>query len=205
MSVTSALPADLADLVGLRRGHFQFESGHHGDLWLNLETLCSHPNQLDPFVRELAHRLTSHRPEIICGPLNEGAFVGLLVARELRLEFCYTEPHQSATDPTTKLYPVGYRLPHALRERVHQRRVAIVNDVINAGSAVRGTFAALDASGANIVAIGALLVLGSWSGTFATEHNIPLESLAQSPNNLWMPSECPLCAAGISIERPPSL
>jgi hypothetical protein len=35
---------------------------------------------------------------------------------------------------------VKYRIPPALRSQVRGKRVAIVNDVINAGSAVRGTF-----------------------------------------------------------------
>jgi len=104
-------------------------------------------------------------------------------------------------DPTREgLFPVEYRLPKALQPVVKGKRVAIVNDVINAGSAVRGAFFDLQALGADIVAIGALLALGDAIAEFATEHHVALELLERMPNNLWTPAECPLCATGIPLE-----
>ena len=37
---------DLLPLVNARSGHFAYESGHHSDLWLDLETLCESPTAL---------------------------------------------------------------------------------------------------------------------------------------------------------------
>jgi orotate phosphoribosyltransferase len=135
---------------------------------------------------------------VVCGPLVEGAFVALLVSLEVGCDFAYAERFADTT--REGLYPVEYRLPKALQTAVKDKRVAIVNDVINAGSAVRGTFSDLQALGANVVAIGALLVLGDAITEFAAEHNAALELLEQMPNNLWTPSECPLCAAGMPLE-----
>jgi hypothetical protein len=59
------------------------------------------------------------------------------------------------------LFPVEYRLPETLHSIVQGKRVAIVNDVVGAGSAVRGSFASLHAVGAHVVAIAALLVVGT--------------------------------------------
>jgi orotate phosphoribosyltransferase len=98
------------------------------------------------------------------------------------------------------LFPVEYRLPKSLHPSMQGKRVAIVNDVINAGSAVRGTYSDLQASGADVVAIGALLALGDAINEFAAEHHVPFELLERMPNNLWTPSECPLCAAGMPLE-----
>jgi orotate phosphoribosyltransferase len=78
--------------------------------------------------------------------------------------------------------------------------VAIVNDVINAGSAIRGAFEDLQACGAQVVAIGALLVLGDAAEAFAASEGVPLHSLAALPNVLWTPEACPLCGAGVSLE-----
>ena len=41
------------------QGHFQLESGHHGDLWLELETLCLHLANLQPFAAQLAAKLAA--------------------------------------------------------------------------------------------------------------------------------------------------
>ena len=91
-----------------------------------------------------------------------------------------------------------------LVEDVLGKRVAIVNDVINAGSAVRGTFVSLEYLGATPIAIGAMLVLGEWSARFASEKNIALEAVEAWPNELWAPADCPLCAASVPLERPVS-
>jgi orotate phosphoribosyltransferase len=173
-------------------GHFRFASGHHGDLWLDLDGLFRRPTALFPFVSELAGRLASHRIEGVCGPLTGGAFLAQLVARELDGEFSYTE--RIAMRSTT-----SYRLPSGLRGAVAGKRIAIVDDAINAGSAVRGTVQELEACGGKPVVLGALLVLGSAAAAFAAEANLPLEQLAHRPSNLWEPEACPLCAARVPL------
>jgi orotate phosphoribosyltransferase len=40
----------LLELVRGRQGHFQFECGHHGDLWLELERLCMYPREIQAFA-----------------------------------------------------------------------------------------------------------------------------------------------------------
>src|SRR6266849_1967971 len=189
---------NVLSVVRVRQGHFRLESGHHGDLWFQLETLCLRSREIRPFAARLAAQLGKHQVEVVCGPLVEGAFVALLVSLELGCDFVYAE--RFADTRRKGLFPVEYRLPKTLQPAVKSKRVAIVNDVINAGSAVRGTFYDLEAIGVDVVAIGALLALGDAIGEFAAEHNVGLELLERMPNNLWTPSECPLCAAGMPLE-----
>jgi orotate phosphoribosyltransferase len=176
------------------------ESGYHAERWLDLELLFLHPERLDPLANELAGRLAAHRIDAVCGPLVEGAFLALAVARRLSVPFTYAErierPERSG------LYPVEYRLPRSLRHVVGGKRLAIVNDVISAGSAVRGTFADLESCGAGTVVIGALLILGDWTRTFAEEKHVAIESLAFETFRSWTPAECPLCAEGTALTKP---
>ena len=189
---------DLLELVQGRQGHFQFESGHHGDLWLPLEALCLRPREIKPYAVQLAAALQKYEVQVVCGPLVEGAYVALLVALELGCDFVYAERFANPSRPG--LFPVEYHLPRALHGAVRGNRVAIVNDVISAGSAVRGALRDLQYIGAEVVAIGALLGLGDSIEKFAGENRIALELLQQRPHNLWTPEECPLCAAGKPIE-----
>lgn len=189
---------DLFLLVNGRTGHFRFESGHHGDRWMDLETLCLRSRKVRALAVQLAERLGKYEIEVVCGPLVEGAFVALLVSLELGCEFTYAE--RIANEGREGLFPVEYRLPKSLHSVVRGKRVAIVNDVISAGSAVRGAFMNLRALGANMVAIGALLGLGESIGQFADEQRVALELLEQQPHNLWTPEACPLCAAGKPLE-----
>ncbi len=188
----------LFDLLSARIGHFLLESGHHGELWLELESLCLRPKAVQPLAAELAQRLSSFDIEAVCGPLVEGAFVALFVAAELDVEFTYSE--RFAQPSSDGLFPAGYRIPTPLRKQLHGKRVAIVNDVTNAGYAVKGTFADLQVCGANIVAIASLLVLGRAAADFAAERNVALVTLAKRENRLWTPKECPLCHTGLSLQ-----
>jgi orotate phosphoribosyltransferase len=180
-------PNDLCRLLAGRAGHFRLESGHHGDRWLDLDALVLRPRAVRPFAAALARRLAGRGVDAVCGPLTGGAFVAQMVAEELGAEFYPAE--RAAT----------YRLPSALRHRAHGKAVAVVDDVINAGSAVRGTVADLLACGARPVVVGALLTLGG-GAAMAAELGVPLERVAHMDSGLWRPADCPLCAARVPLE-----
>jgi orotate phosphoribosyltransferase len=184
---------ELARLLTARSGHFRLESGHHGDLWLDLEALFLRPSLLRPFVADLARRLAGHGVDVVCGPLVGGAFLAQMIAAELDVVFVYAE--RSADQSS-----VTYRIPAGIRAHVREKRVAVVDDVINAGSAVRGTVAEVRALGGAVVVVGALLVLGDASYAFAAAENVPLVSLFQRAVGLWESTSCPLCDAGMPLE-----
>jgi orotate phosphoribosyltransferase len=147
---------------------------------------------------ELARRLAPHRIEAVCGPLVEGAFVALFVANELGVPFTYAELLAERTSDS--LFPARYRIPRPLRGELAGRRVAVVNDVVNAGSAVRATLADLAECGARAVALGTLAVLGKKAAELAAGASLALETLAEFPNTIWEPAECPLCARGVPLD-----
>lgn len=172
-------------LLDAHRGHYRFESGHHGDRWLDLDGLFTRPAAIRPLARELAGLLAA--PDVVCGPLTGGAFLALLVAEELGARFVPAERFTG---------PVRYRVPDGLRGGLAGARVAVVDDVVNAGSAVRSTMDDLAACRAQPVALGALLVLGDPAAAVARERGVPLVHLAAEPAVLYEPADCPACAAG---------
>jgi orotate phosphoribosyltransferase len=191
----------LVDLMARRSGHFRFESGHHGDRWLEPDLLLQRPTALRPFAIALAQRLQRGHPfQVVCGPLTGGAFLAQMVAEQCDANFAFAE--RFASPPSDALYQVRYRIPAALRDGLRGATVAIVNDVTNAGSAVRGTYEDLVACGARCVAFGTLIALGDWSTWFAAEHGLALEALERLGNSLWTPEECPLCVAAEPLEDP---
>lgn len=190
---------ELLSLVHAQSGHFVHESGYHSNVWWDLEALCHRPAALSPFVVELAKQVQQHNPEVICGALVEGAFVALLAALELRCDFAYAL--RFAGD-AKKLFPVSYRLPAALHSVVENRRVAVVNDVISAGSAVRGTIEHVQQLGGNVVAVASLVLLGDTFSDFCQAQHVPLIALFRRELQMWLPDDCPLCAAGDTPECP---
>ncbi len=191
------MESEIFQLLRARKGHFLLESGHHGELWLDLEMLCLEPGAVKRLAGELATRLEKYRIEVVCGPRVEGAFVGMVVALEMGVKFTYSE--RVVNREAKGLYPVQYVIPQTLRGELNRKRVAIVNDVINAGSAVRGTLSDLEACGAQCVVIGSLAVLGDWAERFAVEKGIALERLASFENEIWESEECPMCQRGLAL------
>ncbi|HUV90521.1 MAG TPA: hypothetical protein VMY80_12775, partial [Anaerolineae bacterium] len=56
----AVMQKELLGLLAARKGHFRLESGHHGDLWLDLDLLFVRPNHVRRFAIELANGLSKY-------------------------------------------------------------------------------------------------------------------------------------------------
>ena len=191
---------DVLDALPARRGHFLLESGYHADLWLTLDAMFGEPARVAPLVDALADRLRPHGVTAICGPLLGGAFLAQALAAVLGAAFYYAEPAPAPAD--AGLFRAEYRLPAALLRRVRGERVAVVDDVISAGSSVRATIAALASASASVAVVAAPLVLGDAAVTYFAREGVPMEMLAHRGFSLWPPDACPLCRDGVPLEDP---
>ena len=191
---------DILASLPARRGHFLLESGYHTDLWFNLDALFVAPSDLAPQIATLSELLRPYSISAVCGPLLGGAFLAHAVASHMGLRFYYTQQVPAKT--AGPLFAAEYELPPQLRRQVANERIAIVDDVISAGSSVRATAEDLITARAQTVVVGTLLVLGNQAVDHFAAQGIPLVALARQNFNLWAPAECPLCRAGASLEDP---
>jgi len=189
------MPADLSQLARPQRGHFDLGTGFHGDLWLDLDALFLWPARLRPAAGQLAAHLRQYRPAAVCGPLVGGAFLAQTVAGILGAAFlpAYAGPGG----------PASYRLPGSVRGQIAGWRVAVVDDAINAGTAVRASCQELRSAGAEPVAVAALLALGEASAVVTGTLGLPFQAAAALPSQVWPAGACPRCEAGAPLERPP--
>ena len=188
----------LLDRIGGRRGHFRMESGLHAALWFDLDQLFVDPKALDPIVAELAAKLRPYAVDAVCGPLVGGGLVAQLLSRSLDVECYFTE--RVRTGDAGGVFTARYQLPPGLRARVAGKRVAIVDDVMSAGSSLRATMEEMSARKAETAVVGALFVLGSKGAEFFAQRGLAVESVGQSPFDMWPAEACPLCAAGSTVE-----
>lgn len=194
------MTGDILDALPARRGHFLLESGYHTDLWLTLDAMFVDPAGMAPLVDALAGKLRPHGVTAVCGPLLGGAFLAQALATALGVAFYYAEPVPAPAH--SGLFKAEYRLPGELRRRVRGERVAVVDDVISAGSSVRATVAALASAGASVAVVAAPLVLGDAAVTHFAREGVPLEALGRRDFSLWTPHECPLCRDGVPLADP---
>ncbi|HEX9923436.1 MAG TPA: phosphoribosyltransferase family protein [Anaerolineae bacterium] len=184
------------EAVAARRGHFRYESGHHGDLWLDLDGLFVDARRVRDLASALAEQVRICRPELVCGPLTGGAFIAQLVAAEIGVGFVFAERL------VLEAGSVQYRLPEPLRPAVSGRRVLLVDDAVNAGSAVLLTLADLLACSAELAGFASLLTLGDAAAHIAQPYGVPFFKLVSLERGLWLTEECPLCSAGVPLIDP---
>lgn len=174
------------------------ESGYHSAQWFELDQVLRRVERLRGAVTELGLRLQLHGIEAVCGPQTGGAKLAEMIARELGLPFFHSERVETGQEG---FFPVHYQLPMAQRDAVKGKRIAVVDDAISAGSAVRGTCHDVAEWGGRPVAIGALYLFGERAAQFAAERGLALEGIARVAFDLWPPAECPLCRAGAPLEN----
>lgn len=185
-----AVEQTILQAVSARRGHFVYESGHHGDLWLELDSLFVDAPRMQQWAAALANQAATCRPQFVCGPLTGGAFVAQLLAAELGAKFVFAEREVAADGQ------VQYHIPHTLRPLLVDQPVLLVDDAVNAGSALRATAAELQACRAQLVGFAALLVLGAAASQMAGQYGVPFFALAALQRGMWTAENCPLCQTG---------
>jgi orotate phosphoribosyltransferase len=177
-----------------RDGHFVYESGDHGDTWLALELLYARPRRLQGVAARLAEKLLPHAPDVVCGPLLGGALVGQWVAHALDARFVFAEPQPRSTDAGPR-----YAVPEELRPALRGARVAIVDDVINAGAATLACVPAVEDGGGSVVAVASLLFRTPGTLELWAKRGIVVEYLLGVQWNTWTAGDCPLCRAGAPV------
>ena len=183
----------LCDAAKATHGHFLFESGLHGDLWLDLDALFVDTDRVQYFASLLADKAIGCRPDIVCGPLTGGAFLAALMAAEMGARFCFAERQ------VTGSRSVHYRVPDSLRADLAGRRVLLVDDAISMGSALLATLADLADCGVEIAGLAALMVLGDAAEAIAKSRGVQLYTLTSIETGIWEPSQCPLCRSGVVL------
>ncbi len=191
--------SDPLSFLPAREGHFLLESGYHTDLWLTLDAIFVDQVAIAPLVDALAAKLRPHEPSAICGSLLGGAFLAQALAHALGVRFYFSEP-VPASSPSG-LLTAEYRLPAELARRIRGERLAVVDDVISAGSSARATVAAVAKAGGSIAVVASLMILGDDGAAHFAAEGIPMESLGRRAFNLWRPADCPLCGAGRRLEQ----
>ena len=190
-------PSEVVQLARPRAGHFDLGTGYHGDVWLDLDALLLRPALLRPYVRWLAERLSERSADAVCGPLEGGAFLAYSLADRLGVAFLpgYRAPAGQQGEAT------GYHLP-AGHGGIGGWRVAVVDDAVNAGTAVAACLEELRGRGAVPVAVAALISLGGASAMVPARMGVPFYPASTIPSRAWPAARCPLCADGTPFTDP---
>lgn len=182
--------ATLKSTGALREGHFLYSSGQHGSIYIEKFDLLRNPAATVEACRGFAKRFRDSRIDVVVGPTTGGILLAFETARQLGVASAYAE---RASDGST-----GREIRRGTTF-VEGARVLVVDDILTTGGSVRETLKALEAHPVEVVGIGLLVDRSAGATTFG---NVPLFALAGQEFESWPAEGCPLCAAGVPLEKP---
>jgi orotate phosphoribosyltransferase len=169
------------------KGHFRLTSGLHSDEYLQCALVLQHPAIAEQMGRELAAMLPFC--DLVAAPALGGLIIGHEVARARGVRFVFTE-----RDPAGKMIlRRGFSV-------LPSERAVVVEDVVTTGGSTREVIEVLRSMGATVEAAGSII---DRSGGRA-DLGVPRFALATLEVKSWDPQDCPLCRAGIPVEKPGS-
>lgn len=184
------LLTQLADIGAIRKGHFLYASGKHGDTYLEKFNLLRNPQATSTACEFFSERFRDQNIDVVVGPTTGGVILAFETGRQLGVAAAYAE---RAAD--------GSKSREIRRNTTFApgSRVLVVDDILTTGGSVRETLAALDAHPVEVVAVGVLVDRSAGETTFG---DVPLVAIASQKFDAWDTDSCPLCEQRIPLEKP---
>jgi orotate phosphoribosyltransferase len=173
----------------LQRGHFRLTSGLHSDEYCQCARVLEDPEASAELGRMLADLFEGEDIDVVVSPAIGGIVIGHEVARALGARSIFAERVEGAMTLRR-----GFRVDPA-------ERVLIVEDVVTTGGSVREVAAAVREAGATIVGFGFIMDRSPEPLDLPAPTRALLEGRKMQ---VYRPEECPLCEAGVPIEKPGS-
>jgi len=172
----------------IRDSHIVYTSGRHGSAYVNKDAVYPHTERVRELCGLLADAARPLGAEIVCGPAMGGIILAQWTGHHLALPAVYAE----------KAADGGMVLRRGYDRLVHERRVLVVEDVVNTGGSLAGAIRAVRGAGGTVVGAVALCNRG---GVTAAALDVPvLVALVELSLKSWPADECPLCRRGVPID-----
>lgn len=189
--------------------HFVYTSGKHGSAYVNKDAVYPDVDATDDLCRAMAYEFRADNVEVVVGPEVGGIILQHSTAYHLRRWMgernvigVYIEKASApATLPEAKrVNPDGtprkfFAFNRGYAERVRDKRVLVVDDILITGGSAEGVVHAVAEAGGEVVGVAVLVNRGGVSAEAVG--GVPrLFALANVSLEAWPESDCPLCREG---------
>ena len=169
----------------LLRGHFQYASGRHGELYIEKFRILQWPDVTEPLCRQIAERFRG-LPTVVAGPTTGGVILAYETARQLGLRAIIAERKDDHGEE--REFRRGFELGPG-------DRALVVDDVLTTGGSIREVLKAVQARGAEVAGVGVLV--DRTGGT--VDFGVPFFACLDVPAASWEASACRLCRDGVPL------
>jgi|SRR5680860_33465 len=188
------MPLDVLETMqtsgALKRGHFLYASGRHGEVYLEKFDLLRDPAVTVELCAGFTGAFRDQRIDVVVGPTTGGILLAFETARQLGVKAAYAE-RASGGGPGREIRRGTTFEPGS--------RVLVVDDILTTGGSVRETLDALAVHPVEIVAVAVMVDRTAGTTSFG---EVPLYALAAQDFATWDAGDCPLCAQGIPLTKP---
>lgn len=178
----------LRECGSLLEGHFLLSSGKHSNRYCQCAQLLQHPDRAAEVLALVAGQVKELGATVVVGPAMGGIVVAYELARQLGIPGIFTE--RADGEMTLRR---GFSL-------TSKDRVLIAEDVVTTGKSTLEAIAAVEKSGAKVVALCSIVDRRAPG----TRLPLPLYSATTLDVQAFEPADCPLCTKGLPIEKPGS-
>ncbi len=181
----------LRDSGAFLSGHFKLSSGLHSGHYLQCAALFRFPRPSADLCADLVKQtqMAGITFDCVISPALGGVLMGYEVARQANVPNIFAERDASNA--------MALRRGFAIEAG---QRTLVVEDVITTGGSVKEVMALVQAAGGIVAAVGAIADRSRGKADFG----VPFFSLVQLDFPAYEQSHCPLCAAGVPVEKPGS-
>ncbi len=171
----------------MQSGHFKLTSGKHSDRYMQCARLFETPEYSEAICKEIAERFKGE-VDVVVGPALGGVIMAYEVARALNVRNIFAERQDGKMTLRRGFYVEK------------GARALIVEDVVTTGGSVKEVKALLEEMGVSVVGVGAVVDRSGGKADFGTR----FEAAIAVDLATYEPDACPLCKAGLPIDKPGS-
>jgi len=177
---------ELEKRVALLRGHFQYASGRHGDIYIEKFRILEWPDLTENLCKEIAASFAG-KADVVAGPTTGGIIMSYETARHMGLRSIIAERKDAGPGREFKR---GFDLRPG-------ERVLVVDDVLTTGGSIREVIDAVRQRGAELVGVGVLVDRASRRAD--ADFGVPFFACMRIEISSWAPEECAQCKEGVPL------
>ena len=178
----------LKESGALLTGHFQLRSGLHSDHFFQAALLLQYPDKAEIVCRHLAEKFAGTPVSAVISPAVGGLIVGQEVARALGCRAIFADKEDGEL-----VLKRGFTIRPG-------EKILVAEDVVTKGGRVQQTIDLVRAKGGDVVGVAVIVDRSGGDASF----DVPFYSALKLSLPTFDPAACPLCAAGIPVDRPGS-
>lgn len=175
----------------VKDGHFLLTSGKHSGSYWEKFLVLQYPQHTGLLCQAIAEHYREANVGVVAGPTTGGVILSYEVARYLGTRGIFAERVEK--DRAGRAFRRGFSIAPG-------ERVLVVDDILTTGSSVREVLAEVQRLGGEVVGVAVLIDRSNGRVDFG----VPLFSLHQLFIPTFDPNDCPLCNAGVPLNKPGS-